>query len=267
VARTVALLVLSIVSLSLPGCSKPNPDAGEIARAVRATLTASAPIATPPSPAPAPTLIATAAPCSVQAADFLKEANGLVAEWDDTNQLADKTARVALAQPVGQLQDLRRRLNATDSPVCAGAVKMTLSAYMDATIATYLAFMGEASDMDLSFLAGKSSALQALSQDALTKVAKNEPIKAYPIEYRAGGDRFGVTYTPAPSHPIGPRYLGDSWTESGVALSGQTVMITVNNQYYVDVFCEIWVNGELAERRTSSKSGGNLFCTYTIPTD
>jgi hypothetical protein len=85
-------------------------------------------------------------PCSVQAETFIVEVQALVDDWDDANQLASSTSRMALSPVIGQLQQLRREVADLETPECAMKVRNHLLDYMDNTIDGYLAFMTQEDD-------------------------------------------------------------------------------------------------------------------------
>ena len=113
-------------------------------------------------PTPTPTPVPTAEPCYVQAQVFVQQVDSLLSEWDDTNELAGSTSRIALSPIIGQLQELRRRVYDTETPTCAGGVKQLLLDYMDNTIAAYLAFMAQEDDSVVE--AAFEKALKSLNQ-------------------------------------------------------------------------------------------------------
>lgn len=123
VATSVALTVAAVPTQTLAPTDMPRPTD---------TLV--------PSPTPIPTVELT---CSEEAADFAVAASALLDEWDDTNELADSTARIALSGPVSDLQDIKQRASALDAPDCAAGVKDTLLGYMDIQTDVYLTFMAE----------------------------------------------------------------------------------------------------------------------------
>jgi len=100
-----------------------------------------------PTPTPTPEPI-----CLVQAYDFLNQLKGYLAEWDDANALAQATARIALASPVRELQRIRRDVGNLAAPACAVHVRDLCVEYMDAIIKSYMAFMEQKSDVEVSLL-------------------------------------------------------------------------------------------------------------------
>ena len=63
-------------------------------------------------------------------------------EWDDTIKLADRVPRIQLATPVGQLQRIRREVQAQTWPACGQQSQRLLVEAMDAHIQGFLSFMG-----------------------------------------------------------------------------------------------------------------------------
>ena len=73
---------------------------------------------------------------------YFVNTEAILHEWDDANQLASRTARIAISQPVSKLQDIRRKAQAVVPPTSAKATHEDLLSYMDAVIDGYLEFMG-----------------------------------------------------------------------------------------------------------------------------
>lgn len=84
--------------------------------------------------------------CQEQAAPALAQIQSAAREWDDANALAGQTPRSALAQQIESLQAARRKVQDITIPDCAAAVKQALVDSMDATIAGYIAFLGQKPD-------------------------------------------------------------------------------------------------------------------------
>ena len=66
--------------------------------------------------------------------------------WDDEVQLANSTGRMALADRVAELQDIRRETQNQDWPECAEDAQSALVDVMDAAIDAFLAFLGGEDD-------------------------------------------------------------------------------------------------------------------------
>lgn len=123
------------------------------------TATPAPPTSTPVptnTPAPTPTNTPTSGPifaarvsCADLYPEFIEELDSLVQTWDDANQLAGNTARIALSEPVAQLQEIRRDALNLDPPTqeCGEDARYYLLRYMDTMIDSYLEFMADA-DMD-----------------------------------------------------------------------------------------------------------------------
>lgn len=92
--------------------------------------------------------------CSTDQARSLKlKVEPLIEGFDDTNERAASTARIALSPAIGEMQEIRRELRAFDVPECAQEAKTLLVDYMDTTIDAYIAFLGGGSDSVGDFLA------------------------------------------------------------------------------------------------------------------
>jgi len=79
--------------------------------------------------------------CRETAAGYVDAVRPLFNEWNDAVQLATRASRLSLAGPVGDLQELRRRVQAVDVPACAERAQSTLIKHMDAIIDAQLGFM------------------------------------------------------------------------------------------------------------------------------
>lgn len=79
--------------------------------------------------------------CADQAADYLAELDDLHARWMDALEIADSTARISLAGPVGELQAIRREIGALVGPECAAMAGVALYMHADAVIEGFLLFM------------------------------------------------------------------------------------------------------------------------------
>lgn len=88
----------------------------------------------PPTPTPT---------CLEQSADFINQIEAIATEWDDAEQLAGSTSRIALSPAIANLQEIRRRASALESPQCASLIQTYLTDYMDKTIDGFLLFMAD----------------------------------------------------------------------------------------------------------------------------
>lgn len=73
----------------------------------------------------------------------IDQLNTIENRWEDTQTLASSTARIALATPIGELQEIRRDLKKLDVSECLIPAKEALSSYMDSRISNFLNFMRE----------------------------------------------------------------------------------------------------------------------------
>ena len=67
--------------------------------------------------------------------------NAIENRWDDAHKLASSTARIALATPISELQNVKRDLERLEVSECLTPAKEALSSYMNSTIANFLSFM------------------------------------------------------------------------------------------------------------------------------
>jgi hypothetical protein len=76
----------------------------------------------------------------------------LLDEWEDVEDRASRTSRMALSPVIGDLQDIRRRYAALDTPEPCWAMRDNLVGSMQYSIDGYLAFLA---DEDSSVINGK----------------------------------------------------------------------------------------------------------------
>lgn len=134
--------VLFLTLFVLAACGGASPEAA-IATGVAATLEAqvieTAIAATRralDTPTPEPQVL-----CADQAAGYLAALEDLRARWLDALEIADSTARISLAGPVGELQDIRRAIGALEGPDCAAMAGVALYMHADAVVEGFLLFM------------------------------------------------------------------------------------------------------------------------------
>lgn len=82
-------------------------------------------------------------PCSEQAAEYLDQSQDMLERWDDANAIAGSTARMSLAGPLADLQEIRRDADDLEHPECANEVHDSMINFMDLTIDSYLSFMSD----------------------------------------------------------------------------------------------------------------------------
>lgn len=93
------------------------------------------------TPTPLPQLT-----CAEEASAFLGSLSSILGRWQDAIDVANSTARVSLAGPVGELQAIRREVDEQDVPSCATPAKIALVSSMDHLIEAFLLFMQESAD-------------------------------------------------------------------------------------------------------------------------
>lgn len=74
----------------------------------------------------------------------------LVDEYSDAFDTAGQTSRIALPGVISQLQDIRRRTEATEVSPCLTEAHSYLVASMDDTIEAFLLFMGQGEEEDVN---------------------------------------------------------------------------------------------------------------------
>lgn len=71
----------------------------------------------------------------------IKVFNEIFSEWEDAEKVAASTGRIALAQPVAKLQEIKRRLAAETYVGCMETTRILYVAAMNSQIEAYLDFM------------------------------------------------------------------------------------------------------------------------------
>jgi hypothetical protein len=97
------------------------------------------------TPTPQPSTL-----CSEEAADFLEASDDLVERWFDALEIADSTPRMSLADPLRDLQALKRELADLEAPRCASSAKVALGRHMEDVIDGFLLFMQDEPDSTVS---------------------------------------------------------------------------------------------------------------------
>lgn len=255
-----SFLALTGAILVILGCAQTvSPRSSRFEPLPANTPTPLMPIPTPTTPAPIP--------CSRHVQEFWRQADSILKQFDDAEKLAKSTARVALTQPIGKLQDTRRQVEQLDAKGCAQVIKGLLVSYMDITIDGYLAFMRQADTSEVSVKFAKARNLNqqlvALSQ---TLAGMNQSESANLVEYRVGGaDSFYADYL-TPTGAMAPlNHYIDSLREICVFFGNATPKITFySGSSRGPAFCEIWVNGELVNRQTSEQPDESVTCETRI---
>ena len=99
----------------------------------------------------------------------IKVFNEIFSEWEDAEKVAASTGRIALAQPVAKLQEIKRRLAAESYAGCMETTRILYVAAMNSQIEAYLDFMrgkeGEAA-AQIKFIDYEKQVEQAKKDDA-----------------------------------------------------------------------------------------------------
>ena len=86
-------------------------------------------------------------PCSPEEAISLQDSvKPRIEHFDDANQRASRTSRIALSPVLGELQDVKRQFNNITMPSCADEARSLMVKYMEAVIDAYLAFLADEPD-------------------------------------------------------------------------------------------------------------------------
>ncbi len=95
-----------------------------------------------PTLSPTETPTATPDPCSVEnVAVYVKQADELMREYDDTAYVANLTVQTQLGDMILTLQDVQRRTEDLELPVCLAQLKQNEIGYMNGVIQYLAAFM------------------------------------------------------------------------------------------------------------------------------
>ena len=160
--------ILALALLALAACGGASPDTA-IATGVAATLEAQA-IQTAvqatqralDTPTPESQQL-----CADQAADYLADLETLRGRWLDALEIADSTARISLAGPVGELQAIRREIGALEGPACAQVAGAALYIHSEAVIDGFLLFMQDEPESQINAKFDEAFTALELYQDAL----------------------------------------------------------------------------------------------------
>jgi hypothetical protein len=164
-------LIVILALLALAGCDGASPDTA-IATGVAATLEAHA-IQTAvqatqralDTPTPEPQHL-----CADQAADYLAELTALRGRWLDAFDVANSTARMSLAGPVGELQAIRREIGALEGPACAQAAGAALYVHSTDVIDAFLLFMQDEPESQIDAKFDDAFAALQLYDDSLADI-------------------------------------------------------------------------------------------------
>ena len=86
-------------------------------------------------------------PCGINKVNASKDKiEDILDEFYDAYEVASSTSRIALANPVGEMQDIKRRAEDIEVPVCMDQVKSNYIKGMKKAINGFLSFMSQKSD-------------------------------------------------------------------------------------------------------------------------
>lgn len=137
------------------------------------TLETATPTATPSPPPPTETPLVSAQ-CQAETSAYLARIRPLIAEWKDTFDVAIATSRIALAQPIQEMQRIRRDIAAVSAPQCAQNGATLIVTGLDNLIAEFIDFMGGASMNDVEPRMVLALDLIATGSDELIALASGQ---------------------------------------------------------------------------------------------
>ncbi len=109
----------------------------------------------------------------------IKVFNEIFSEWEDAEKVAASTSRIALAQPVAKLQEIKRRLAAESYAGCMETTRILYVAAMNSQIEAYLDFMrgkeGEA-----------AAQIKFIDYEKQVEQAKKEYVRCKPTQNMSG---------------------------------------------------------------------------------
>lgn len=107
--------------------------------------------------------------------DAKNKIHDILARWSDADQVANSTARIALAGPVTNLQTIRREFEALSAPPCMKQVMFYYSTSLDSTIQGYIAFMGKSADVVVNGHIETASSYMSKGTNAMQEIMACAP--------------------------------------------------------------------------------------------
>lgn len=111
---------------------------------------------------------------------------GAIDEFNDAYDVANNTPRISLSSPINQLQSIRRDANDIEVPACLKNGKKLLTGYMQTVIDGFVAFMGQASDYEITLIFLNASSQLGTAEDEFDSIlacapfCKEDPYKLIP---------------------------------------------------------------------------------------
>jgi hypothetical protein len=96
--------------------------------------------------------------CEELTVDYRASIDAINEEWDDATAIASSTARMSLSGPLGELQGINRDTKQVEVPECAADAHEALLLYQESVIDSFLAFMSQQDDSEVSDLFDKADA-------------------------------------------------------------------------------------------------------------
>jgi hypothetical protein len=96
--------------------------------------------------------------CADRSSEYLAQLDGLVTEFVDAAELALNTPRVSLAQPIADMQEIKREIAALDAPECASGVQHAAVVMAQQNVDAFMTFYAYESDAAVEAAFTKASA-------------------------------------------------------------------------------------------------------------
>jgi hypothetical protein len=123
IMKRLALLVLLLLALVLVGCG------GE----------ASAPLEPTAAPATATRLLS----CAEEYPEYFEALGDALDEYSDAMDIMFSVSKLAVAGPIGDMQDVQRSVEKLDAPACGVTAQHAVADYMDAEITFWLTVLSD----------------------------------------------------------------------------------------------------------------------------
>jgi hypothetical protein len=206
-----------------------------------------------------------ARPCSEKSSNYLESIEPLLEKWDDANQLAGSTSRIALSGPVATLQEIKQEAAELDSPTCAEFVSSTLSDYMDLTIESYLAFMTEEPDDFVQLTIILTDVMESEADRAIERLKSDAQELTLTAHYVVTGDtiRFDISYREGGGQFVDLDLESVPWSTSITAEKGELLTVEAGKaippRYTVN--CAIVANGQIVDIQSDSGPQASVICS------
>ena len=168
------------------------------------------PVASPtPYPAPTATQPSVSTLCQAETAEYLTEIQPSLEEFNDTVEVANSTARIALSPLVQDMQGIRRDIADVRGPDCARYASGLLVDGLDGIIRSFIDFMSEVPDATVERELNQGLLDMSNGLDQLVALASGEPT---PLPRQLPTSTPVPTNTPSPTAlPAGGTLVMGNW--------------------------------------------------------